>query len=55
MADFMADMAREMVGRHIASGGGTAEPTTIKTRVVTVDCAHRHSMLKVLRGDVPGV
>jgi Protein of unknown function (DUF3800) len=54
MADFMADVAREMVTRHIATRQ-TAEPLSVKTRVFNVDCAHKHSMLRVLSGEATGM
>jgi hypothetical protein len=55
MADFMADVAREMVTRHLATAGAQAEPAAIKTRVFSVECSNKHSMLRVLSGEAKGV
>jgi hypothetical protein len=55
MADFMADIAREMVTRSFTSADGKAEPACIKTRVLSVDCSNKHSMLRVLSGEAKGV
>jgi hypothetical protein len=55
MADFMTDVAREMVTRHIETSGAEAEPLSIKTRIFNVDCSNKHSMLRVLSGEAKGV
>ena len=56
MADFMADVTREMVTRHLATANATqTEPKAIKTRILNVDCWTKHSMLKIMRGEAPGI
>lgn len=55
MADFMADIARELVTRSFASADGKAEPKVIKERVFSIECSNMHSMLRVLSGEARGV
>ncbi len=50
MADLLADVGREMTTRHIVTRE-RAEPSCIKERILNFDCAHRHSMLRVLSGE----
>jgi hypothetical protein len=56
MADLMADVARESVTRWLAQGGvAEAEPKSIKTRVLNIQCWGKYRMLKVLSGEARGI
>jgi hypothetical protein len=54
MADLMADVAREMITRHLANGEAEAPPFSIKKNVFRVNTWNKSGMLKVLRGEAVG-
>lgn len=54
MADLMADVAREATTKSIANAGAFTPPSSIKTKVLSIDCWNKSGMLKVLSGETPG-